>query len=147
MNLLYSTERPRLQDLQQFLHESSKEFFIPLEQRLDISQYAEKLYENSSFISCWNGKRIVGMICCYTNRPPMGYISNVCVLSTYQGLGIFTRCFNLLTHYCISVGIEEIFLEVSNNNPKAYEIYKHIGFEDDTHKENSMYMKKNLLPK
>lgn len=142
MNLSYSIERPSLHELLQFLYESSKEFDTPLEQKLDIPQYAQKLYENSSFIICRDNVHIVGMICCYTNRPPIGYISNVCVLSTHQGIGIFKQCFNLLIDYCKSSGIDEIHLEVNNQNHNAYNIYRHIGFQNDTYGVASTYMKK-----
>ena len=128
MPLRFSYGKLSFEDVRSFLLETDNEFPTPLSACVDIDVYARKLSEFSDFSLCWDGESIVGMISCYTNRPPKGYISNVCVKKDYQRKGIFCKLFFLLLDEISSKGIEILRLEVNNNNPNALEIYIHSGF-------------------
>ena len=144
MTYTYSVECPSFEKIKQFLYESKDEYEKPLNERIDIEQYALKLYSKSSFVICKDKKSIIGMICCYTNRPPIGYISNVCILSKYQGKGIFKHMFIKLIQLCNQQNIKTIQLEVGKINLKAYNVYKHFGFIPYSETSTSLYMKKTL---
>ncbi len=111
-----------------FLQDTDADHIVPLSMRVDIDAYAKKLSDYSDFALVWSGKKMVGMISCYTNRPPVGYISNVCIKKEYQGKGLFSKLFHLLTEKVIEKGIDTLRLEVDHGNKKAFNVYSHIGF-------------------
>ena len=111
-----------------FLQETDNEFPSPLSEHVDIYTYAKKLADFSDFSVCRVDSRIVGMVSCYTNHPPLGYISNVCIMKQYQGIRLFSVLFqNLLTNLR-NKDIKCLQLEVDPINEKALNIYKHYGF-------------------
>lgn len=128
MPLKFSYGKLTFEEVQKFLWETDHEFPIPLSSRVDIDTYAKKLSDFSDFSICRDGECIVGMISCYTNRPPMGYISNVCIKSSYQGQRIFSVLLHKLVDQVKENGIKIIRLEVDKNNTKAINIYLHCGF-------------------
>lgn len=128
MSLLFSYGKLTFEEVRQFLQETDNEFPTPLSARVDIDAYAKKLSEFSDFSICRDGESIVGMISCYTNRPPIGYISNVCIMSAYQGLRVFSELFHRLVDKVKGNGIKIIRLEVDSNNTKAKDVYIHCGF-------------------
>ena len=111
-----------------FLYETDKEFQRPLSEKVNLEEYARKLSQYSSFSYCIEQDEIIGMISCYTNRPPEGYISNVCVKSNYQGLGVFDKMFNVLVERLHVLGINKLKLEVDDDNVDAQLVYLKKGF-------------------
>lgn len=144
--LQYSNKRPLLTDFINFLFETKDYFDIPLDQKVNIINYAYKLYNNASFIVCKDDETIVGVICCYMNRPPSGYISHVCVSNKFQGQGIFSEMFKLLEEQAKLSNIKEIQLEVGNQNNKAQKVYKNKGFILYKNLGDSFLMKKTINP-
>lgn len=129
MPLQFSYGKLSFEEVRVFLLETDGEFLIPLSTHIDIDAYAKKLSEFSDFSICRDGKCIVGMISCYTNRPPMGYISNVCVKKQYQDQKVFSRLYHNLLHHVKSLGVSIIRLEVDGRNEKAQSVYRHFGFD------------------
>lgn len=136
----FSTLTPSYEQILAFLECSDNEFDKPLTSNLNIEDYARKLSENSLCVTCWCGESIVGMLNCYINRPPDGYISNVCVLGYYQGQGIFNEMFSLLCDECRIAGVEEIVLQVNKGNEKARKAYSKVGFVEKEDKGDSLYL-------
>lgn len=128
MPLKFSYGKLTFEEVREFLLETDKEFPTPLSTHVDIDVYAKKLSDFSDFSICRDGDDIVGMISCYTNRPPIGYISNVCIKSSYQGQRIFSVLFHKLVDQVKEHGITLIRLEVDKNNTKAKDVYLHCGF-------------------
>lgn len=128
MPLLYTYGRLSFDEVRAFLLETDNEFPTPLSTSVNIDAYAKKLSDFSDFALCRDGQTIIGMISCYTNRPPMGYISNVCVKKGYQRKGVFRRLFGLLTERIADKEIKTLRLEVDNDNPIALKAYLDSGF-------------------
>ena len=128
MQLKFSYGKLTFEEVREFLLETDKEFPTPLSAHVDIDSYAQKLSEFSDFAICRDEDDIVGMISCYTNNPPAGYISNVCVKRDFQGKGILSKLFRLLVIKGKEKGIHTVRLEVDENNAKALSVYNHLGF-------------------
>lgn len=139
MPLLYTYGPLPFEEVRTFLLETNDEFLTPLSAHVDIDAYAKKLSDFSDFAICRDGESIIGMISCYTNRPPVGYISNVCVKRQYQGQRVFSRLFHLLIAHLKERDINCLRLEVNVENDDARRIYEHYGFREiefrpDSHK-------------
>lgn len=128
LRYVYSTLS--FQEVYSFLLETDAEFLSPLSQRVEIGAYAKKLSDFSDFSLCYDGEHLVGMISCYTNQPPVGFISNVCVKRQYQGQKVFSALFRNLLENMGSRGILLLGLEVDAQNEKAKSIYVHFGFQE-----------------
>ena len=128
MPLRFSYGRLSFEEVWQFLIETDNLFPTSLSLHVNIDSYARKLSDFSDFSICRDPKGIVGMISCYTNKPPVGYISNVCVKNEFQGMGVFTKMFMLLVAKAKEKGIETLRLEVDLNNSKALNLYSLLGF-------------------
>ena len=128
MPLQFSYEKLSYEEVRMFLIETNDEFLTPLSMSVDIDEYAKKLSEFSDFSICRDSGSIIGMISCYTNQPPVGYISNVCVKSLYQGQKVFSILFHHLLPNLKGLGIHRIRLEVDFENENAHSIYRHFGF-------------------
>lgn len=137
----YSKRKPDREEILEFLKQSDNEFDRPLSAKLDVEKYACKLWGYSTCVTCRHSGRIVGMLNCYTNNPPIGYISNVCVLGEYQGRGVFARMFSILCSECLSKGIDNIVLQVNKSNIKARKAYSVIGFVEQEDAGDSLYLK------
>ena len=118
------------EEVRTFLLETDDEFPTPLSAHVDIDSYAKKLSAFSDFAVCMDGENIVGMISCYTNQPPLGYISNVCVKKPFQGQKVFSRLFHLLLTNLKDKGIRSLRLEVDLENENAHSTYESYGFRD-----------------
>ncbi len=116
------------EEVKRFLIETDSEFLTPLSSKVNLDEYAKKLSDYSSFAYCIDEKEIIGMISCYTNQPPTGYISNVCIKSNFQGQGLFSKLFSLLVDNCKQLKITILKLEVDNNNVNAQQVYLRKGF-------------------
>lgn len=142
--LIYKQETPSLESIRDFFYRTNDEFDIPLNQKVDIYEYTLKLYTYADFFVCYDNDKIVGMICCYMNRPPHSYISHVCVDSEYQGIGVFKCLYSHIEEYCIQNKIFYISLEVSKSNTIAKFIYYKMGFIVIEEKDVSFIMQKKI---
>jgi ribosomal protein S18 acetylase RimI-like enzyme len=130
MPLKFSYGKLTFEEVRKFLLETDKEFPTPLSAHVDIDSYAQKLSEFSDFAFCRDEDDIIGMISCYTNRPPIGYISNACIKRQYQAQKILSRIFHQLRINAKTQGILRFQLEVDENNNNARRIYEHYGFRE-----------------
>lgn len=130
MTLLFSYGNLSYEEVRQFLLETDNEFPTPLSEHVDIDAYARKLSLFSDFAVCRDQDHIIGMISCYTNRPPLGYISNVCVKKQYQRRKVFSRLFCHLLTNMKDREITRLLLEVAADNDNAHSVYEHIGFRE-----------------
>jgi ribosomal protein S18 acetylase RimI-like enzyme len=142
--LKYRNTTPSLEAVEKFLYETKDEFNVPLDQLADIKLYALKLHEYSEFSLCYDDEIMIGMISCYMNHSPEGYISNVCVKKKYQQMGIFKNLFNGLISIAKKKGINRITLEVNNENIIAFNAYIKTGFLLQKILEKSSYLYFNL---
>lgn len=130
MSLLYTYGRLSFEEVRAFLLETDDEFPTPLSARVNIDAYAKKLAEFSEFSFCRDGESIIGMISCYTNRPPLGYMTHACVKKQYQARKVFSKLFQQLRDNAKERGILRFQLEVDADNSNARRIYEHYGFRD-----------------
>lgn len=125
----YLFSKLSFEQVYKFLCETDKVFATPLSSKVNIDDYAKKLSDFSHFVYCTNDDdHIIGMISCYINNPPVGYISNVCVKSEYQNKGVFSLMFSTLVDSLKKLQINILKLEVDDNNSIAQDVYSRKGF-------------------
>lgn len=60
----------------------------------------------------------------------VGYLESAYVSPEYRGNEVFSRLYQDIVSGFKEFGIEKIQLEVDYNNADAYDIYRHLGFEN-----------------
>lgn len=141
---VYEIKSPTLSELISFLYVTKDDFIPSLDLRVNIEEYANKLYRNADFVVCRYDNNIVGLVCYYQNRPPIGYISHVGVLKLYRRMGVMREMFYLLQKNAAIRSIKELGLEVSRSNFPAIKAYTKLGFQISRNTDKSIYMRCEL---
>lgn len=128
MAFLFEYGRLSFEEVRDFLYETDREFPTPLSLNTDVVAYAKKLSDYADFSICRDDGTVIGMISCYTNNPPTGFISNVCVKTAYQGKKIFSRMYEVLLNEISTKGITILRLDVEEKNTRGIAIYNQYGF-------------------
>lgn len=150
MTLYYKTKNASEVEIALHLKECNKNFCPPLEHRINIGEYAKKLFNQSITFEAWDRRTLIGLIAVYINNQSSensGYITNVSVNTNFMGNGIATTLMNQCIEYAKQHNINEISLEVSNSNYQAFKIYTKFGFNKIVTGDNSKLMKLSLLKK
>jgi ribosomal protein S18 acetylase RimI-like enzyme len=135
-------------EIREIIEQFNNVFKPSLSERISsLNAYADKLHENSIFISVKKQDEVVGFASFYANDIAncMAYLTQLAVLSEFQK----KKLGKLLLDSCIKIslqnGMTKMKLEVYNDNSRAIDFYKKSGFvflEDSS--EQSKFMIKNL---
>jgi ribosomal protein S18 acetylase RimI-like enzyme len=111
--------------------ENCKDNFVPvLEDRVNIREYAEKLFIKSVTFEAWQNDLLAGLVACYFNDPDRktGFITSVSVEEKYSGSGIAKELMKMCIDYAVKNKYKEILLDVGSNNSRAINLYDKLGF-------------------
>lgn len=108
-------------------------FEPPLSSRVGINEYASKLATRSVTFEAFAGPELAGLVAAYFGAETVGeaFISNVSVLSDYEGLGLASRLMELCIDHARSKNSPAIVLEVEESNERAVCFYERLGFRKD----------------
>ncbi len=111
-----------------------KDIFVPpLETRVNIHEYAEKISENATqFWLELNGKKI-GFLACYFNNPSkeFAYFTILGVAKEHEGKGYGRLLMTNAIDYAKKENFKSIRFEVRTTNTRALNLYKDLGAEID----------------
>ncbi len=126
----YKTDAASVNHIYSHLSECSESFEPPLEQKVNISEYAKKIAERSTTFEAWFEDKLVGLVAAYFNdkQKGKGYITNVSTAREYLGNRIASSLVKNCIEYAAENDFSEIGLEVNANNQKAIKLYEKFGF-------------------
>lgn len=134
-----------------FLHltECKDDFNPPLDQTVNLSEYAKKISEKAITFEAWIDNRLAGLVAAYFNdvEKHSGYITHVGVLGNYKGKGIAFDLMSRCIEFAIQNSFRQITLEVAEDNDKAIQLYKKLNFVIFEKKEKKIGMKLHLETK
>lgn len=111
------------------LQECNEDFSPPLNERVKLSDFGNKINNNAITFCAKDKNKLVGLISCYFNNGSYGFINHISVLSKYKGLGIAKTLMNMCIDYAIENSYSLINLKVSSDNEVAIKLYIKLGFE------------------
>ena len=122
------------------------DFVPPLSDRININKYVQKLITNATRFEAWSGDQLIGLIAAYCNNKDkqIAYITNVSVTKQWTGKGIASCLLRLCIEHAITLGIQQIILEVESNNVPAIKLYEKTGFVSKKVNIPSLIMSLNL---
>jgi len=134
----------KLSDIYSHLVFCNQEFVPPLEQRIDISSYSNKIFEKATLVEAWDNDLLIGLVAIYINQESKSFITNVSVNSKYQGKGIAKELVKNTIEFAVSKKSLIIELEVNYLNNSAILLYKNFDFIPIGNNDNKLIMQKNI---
>lgn len=115
--------------LKVFLHEKSGEFAEPLDSRINISDYAEKLLRNGYVFAAVHKNEILGIIGGYANNFEnlQAYESILVTDRILRGSGAAKTLFQMQKAYCQEQGMRTIYFTTNRSNTAAIKFYEKIN--------------------
>lgn len=131
----------------EFLYEVDSLFPIPLSQKTNIQQLAEKLLEKGTVLAIIEKEKIVGAVGMYANDvvTKTAYMSVLAVVPAFSSKGIATKIITDAFYHARNAGMEKVYLYTHKTNAGAIALYKKLGFnaqEDPCRPEDILFERK-----
>lgn len=128
--------------IRDYITKHRRVFHSPLDERVDILQYSEKLARNSIQFWLMIEDQAVGFMACYFNDQInlTGFITTISLVKKYQGQGLGKRLIKEAIQYGKTHGFLSIKLQVSKTNKPAINFYLKYGFTIIEETPQSLYM-------
>jgi ribosomal protein S18 acetylase RimI-like enzyme len=143
LNIQYKTKTASAKQISLHLTECNANFNPPLDEKVNIQEYAKKIFKKSITFEAWANEILIGLVATYLNdnENHTAYITNVSVINKFIGKGIASRLMDNCIEYTKNNDFKEILLEVSKESIEAINLYKKFGFIYFNDKNNSLIMR------
>jgi ribosomal protein S18 acetylase RimI-like enzyme len=140
----YLPNKASAAEIAEHLARCDADFIPPLNGRVEIKGYAEKIVNKAMRFEAWSGGTLVGLVAAYCNdqEKRVAYITSVSVLREWAGKGITARLLRQCIEHVKASGMRQISLEVASENTPAIRLYEKSGFFAD--KANALFVCMNL---
>ena len=147
LTISYKTKTANANDISLHLLACDDSFIPALSSRINISDYAQKIYDKAITFEAWNKNELIGLIATYFTQPESGiaFITNVSVSKKYNGKGIASKLLSNCITYAVKTNYKEIKLEVNSENTPAITFYKKHHFSYTETKEDSIFLTYQLI--
>ncbi len=136
-----------LDSLIEYLLSRDFDFIPPLSARLDISEFAEKLYRFATIYSA-HAARIIGISAIYANNFETyeAYITNISIHPEYYGTGLAKNFMNFCLNDLKEKKFKSVKLEVNRENVRAITFYRKFDFSIvGESNRNGYYMRSTIM--
>lgn len=118
--------------IQIFLEKVDKSFPVPISEKQNLPEYAEKLLKQATLCCELENDEIISMVAGYTDNltDDMAYIALVATQKSARGKGYAKKLIRKFINICKEKNIKSIHLYTHITNEKAIKMYKSIGFEN-----------------
>jgi ribosomal protein S18 acetylase RimI-like enzyme len=136
-------------EIMQHLRECDTAFMPRLSQRLDLHEYARKIFNHAVRFEAWSGGTLVGLVAAYCNdeKTRRAFITSVSVLEHWRGRGIAGILVRQCTDYAGQSAMRLVSLEVARSDAAAIKVYKRSGFVPGEARADSIMMHLTLDPR
>ena len=131
-NIIFKEKKATEGEILDHLRACNAQFVPALDSRVNIEEYAKKLFEKAITFEAWNGTILAGLVATYFTDTSNGiaFVSDVSLLKEYQGQGIATILLNQCVDHARKNQFSEIRLEAGKNNTQAIALYTKLDFEE-----------------
>jgi ribosomal protein S18 acetylase RimI-like enzyme len=130
MHVVYKINSASIEDVSLHLRRCDGEFVPCLSSRVDIDEYAVKIFERSKMYEAWSEGELLGLVAVYCNSTERlsAFVSNVSVIPGWHRKGIANNLINQSMLEVNNLGFKSIQLEVRVENEIAISFYSKKGF-------------------
>lgn len=137
-----------MNSVSELLKKIDKSFPIPLSDKTDLDELANKFLEKGYVYLAFDGEKPIGILGFYANDAETGraYFSVLGVLESHQGQGIAKRILMDSIAFCKEKGMTSCVLYTHKTNVGAIAMYEKLGFvaEDDPARPHDIKFVKEL---
>jgi ribosomal protein S18 acetylase RimI-like enzyme len=121
-------------------------FIPPLSSRVEIKEYAHKIYAKAMRFEAWAEGSLIGLVAIYCDNyhQRVAYITNVSVLETPPGTRIASQLLERGISYLKESDFGQVELEVDRENQRAIRLYDRHGFITRKAEGRALMMKLDL---
>lgn len=147
-DLRYAINQASIDEIALHLQACAPYFVSPLNLRVDIQSYAQKIVANAMRFEAWSGATLVGLVAMYCNGAIHGqaYITNVSVLPDWGGQGVAGALMTQCLAHAKGIRLHQVKLEVEAANVAAIRLYAKNGFTPTDASQSAVKMKLDLPP-
>ena len=129
-SIYYREQTASRVDIQAHLAACDDQFSPRLSARVNVHDYASKLFEQACTFEAWHEQSLAGLVAAYFHDPAghCGFISNVSVLQRFSGGGLASRLMDMCTEKARKLRVRELRLEVASANSAAIRLYHKFKF-------------------
>ncbi|WP_148705586.1 GNAT family N-acetyltransferase [Methanosarcina siciliae] len=133
-------------EVENYFNKMCPYFIPPLDEKVDINKYSNKLIQNADCVFIQNHRKNIGFLAIYTNdySGKIAFISCISIIPEYQGTGISQKLIDFSIEHSRKKGMKSIRLEVDKNNTRAINFYKKNLFNVESADNNSLLMIKSV---
>lgn len=126
----YGFCRSRPTEIALHLRGCDDSFMPPLSTRVEIDEYAWKLFGAANRFEAWADGELVGLSAVYSNsvNRNLAFLTNISVSPAWRGLGIASRLLDNSIEKVRELGFLRLELEVNRSNRGAITLYEKRGF-------------------
>lgn len=129
--ITYKINQAKSDDILKHLRNCNDSFIPPLDQKVNIDNYSQKLFENAKTFEAWSENELVGLIAVYCSEiNKRGFITNVSVTEKFSNQGVASELLKSCIKYFESKQLKELVLEVHPQNEKAKRLYEKFNFQE-----------------
>lgn len=129
----YIVKKPKEEEvsiIHDFLLQTDHLSIPPLSHRLDLLEFANKLWANATLFEYWNEDKLVALNVVYVNKFPIdSFATSLAVLEEYEGGGLGAKLILKAIKYCKEYGSEGYRLQMRTSNTTMLQFYMQRGFE------------------
>lgn len=143
MPIKYKINQATRNDISDHLTDCKDSFNPPLDQRVDIDIYAQKIYNNADTFEAWHGEILIGLVAVYCNDvEKTAYITSVSVNDNFINKGVASNLLKKCIGHVESLHLNEIALKVNILSDKARKLYEKFDFQDSEFKDGFVLMRR-----
>lgn len=127
----YEMNRAKVANLYDHLLVCSPDFVPPLSDRVNLGDYARKLFQRATTFEAWSQSNLIGLVAAYFNDSTATesvFITNVSVVPEFRSRGTAHRLMTRCHEYAVSQGISRAALETSDENQRVVDFYRRLGY-------------------
>jgi ribosomal protein S18 acetylase RimI-like enzyme len=129
--IVYKTNQAKDSNILKHLKSCNDHFVPPLDQKVNIKDYSQKLFENANTFEAWYENDLIGLVAAYSDGiKKRMFITNVSVTEQFSNQGIASALLEICVQYTQDKQLQEIILEVNQKNKKAIRLYAKLNFEE-----------------
>ena len=142
----YKVNKATKEDLFLHLQKCDNQFLPKLSSRINVKDYANKLFKKAITFEAWSSDKLVGLVAVYFNdeKSKIGYISNISVILNFENKGIASSLLNQTKTFANKKAFYVLLLEVNKQNINAISFYEKHDFELTSEKLELLIMKCEL---
>ncbi len=129
--LAQPVQKPTVKEIEAFLYAVDKDFPVAISEKVDLKEYAKKLFDNATFCYEYQNGVIAAMVAGYTHNltENLAFVSIMATRKEYRGQGLASKQLAKFLEESRKAGAKGVHVYAVESNLPAVATYKKLGFE------------------